>query len=144
MAQTYLEQNCREEPVDVMKGLHAHLKGTRGAVAAICRLNTGTGELTYVGVGNITVRVLGPRAFRLLSGDGIVGYMISTAREQKSTLLVGEVLVMYSDGIRDHFELYECAGILTGGAKAIASGLLQQFGKEDDDASCIALRYLGG
>jgi negative regulator of sigma-B (phosphoserine phosphatase) len=144
MAQAYLEQHCREEPVDVMQGLHACLKGTRGAVAAICRLDTETGELIYVGMGNIIVRVLGPRAFRFVSRDGIVGYMMSTVRGQTSKLVVGDVLVMHSDGIREHLEPSECPGILTGTAKSIATGLLKQFGKENDDASCIALRYLGG
>jgi negative regulator of sigma-B (phosphoserine phosphatase) len=141
-AQAYLEQNYCEKPVDVMQGLHAYLKGTRGAVAAVCRLNTETGELFYVGVGNIVVRVLGPRAFRFVSGDGILGYMMSTVREQSLKLLVGDVLVMHSDGIKEHFESYECPGILTGTAKSIATGLLKQFGRENDDASCIALRFL--
>jgi negative regulator of sigma-B (phosphoserine phosphatase) len=143
-AQAYLEQNCREKPVEVMLGLHTCLKGTRGAVAAICRLDTETGELIYAGMGNIVVRVLGARAFRFVSGDGIVGYIMSTVREQTLTLLVGDVLVMHSDGIKEHFELSECPGILTGDAKSIATGLLRQFGKENDDASCIALRYLRG
>jgi negative regulator of sigma-B (phosphoserine phosphatase) len=88
--------------------------------------------------------VLGARAFRFVSGDGIVGYIMSTVREQTLTLLVGDVLVMHSDGIKEHFELSECPGILTGDAKSIATGLLRQFGKENDDASCIALRYLRG
>ena len=144
IAQGYLEQNCRKELVDVMEGLHECLKGTRGAVAAICCLDTETGELIYVGMGNITVRVLGPRAFRFVSRDGIVGYMMSTVREQTSELVVGDVLVMHSDGIKEHFELSECPGILTGTAKSIATGLLRQFGKENDDASCLVLRYLGG
>ncbi len=61
IAQKYLEQNYCEELVDVMQGLHACLKGTRGAVAALCRLDTETGELIYVGIGNITVRVLGSK-----------------------------------------------------------------------------------
>ena len=144
IAQAYLEQHCREEPVSVMQGLHARLKGTRGAVAAICRLETETGELTYVGTGNIVVRLLGARAFRFVSGDGIVGYMMSTVREQTLKLRVGDVLIMHSDGIREHFELSECPGILTGTAESIAAGLLEQFGKKEDDASCIAVRYLGG
>jgi phosphoserine phosphatase RsbX len=142
-AQTYLEQNCRKEPVEVMQGLHTCLKGTRGAVAAICRLDTATGELVYAGMGNIVVRVLGPRAFRFVSRDGIVGYMMSTVREQTLRLLAGDVLVMYSDGIKEHFELTACSEILTGTAKSIATGLLQQFGKKNDDAACIALRYSG-
>lgn len=143
MAQKYLEQNYRQELVDVMQGLHACLKGTRGAVAALCRLDTKTGKLTYVGIGNITVRVLGPRNSRFVSRDGIVGYMMSTPREQNLKLFAGDALVMYSDGIKEHFELSESPGILTGTAKSIAVGLLNQFGKKNDDASCIALRYLG-
>jgi negative regulator of sigma-B (phosphoserine phosphatase) len=143
IAQKYLEQNYCKELVDVMQGLHACLKGTRGAVAALCSLDTETGELIYVGIGNITVRVLGPRTSRFVSRDGIVGYMMTTPREQTLKLFVGDVLVMYSDGIKEHFELSEYPGILTGTAKSIAVGLLNQFGKKNDDASCIALRYLG-
>ena len=143
IAQKYLEQNYSNELVDVMQGLHACLKGTRGAVAAICRLDTKSGELIFVGIGNITVRVLGPRASRFVSRDGVVGYMMTTPREQTLKLFAGDVLVMYSDGIKEHFELSESPGILTGTAKSIAVGLLNQFGKKNDDASCIALRYLG-
>ena len=143
IAQKYLEQNYCEELVDVMQGLHACLKGTRGAVAAVCRLNAETGELIYVGIGNITVRVLGSRNARFVSGDGIVGYMMTTPREQNLKLFPGDVLVMYSDGIKEHFDLSEYPGILTGNAKSIAVGLLNQFGKKNDDVSCIALKYLG-
>ena len=142
-AQVYLEQNCSKEPVEVMQGLHTCLKGTRGAVAAICRLDIATGELVYVGMGNIVVRVLGPRAVRFVSRDGIVGYMISTVKQQVMKLLVGDVLVMYSDGIKEHFELSGRPDILSGNAESIAAALLERFWKQNDDASCIVLRYLG-
>jgi negative regulator of sigma-B (phosphoserine phosphatase) len=141
-AQAYLEQNCSEELVDVMRVLHRNLKGTRGVVAAICCLDIETGVLRYVGIGNIVVRVLGARPYRFVSGDGIVGYMISSVREQTLNLLAGDVLVMHSDGIKEHFELTECPGLLNGTAKSIATGLLNQFGKKTDDAACIALRCL--
>jgi negative regulator of sigma-B (phosphoserine phosphatase) len=143
-AQAYLEQNCFKEPVEVMQGLHTCLKGTRGAVAAICRLDTATGELIYVGMGNIVVRVLGPRAVRFVSRDGIIGYMMSTVKQQALKLLVGDVLVMYSDGIKEHFELSGRPDLLSGSAESIASALFEQFWKQNDDASCIVLRYLGG
>jgi negative regulator of sigma-B (phosphoserine phosphatase) len=143
-AQAYLEEHCRQEPAEVMQGLHACLKGTRGAVAAICRLDTATGELIYVGMGNIAVRVLGPRAVRFVSRDGVVGYMMSSVKQQALKLLVGDVLVMYSDGIKEHFELSGRPDILSGNAESIATALLEQFWKQNDDASCIVLRYLGG
>lgn len=142
-AQKYLEQNYRQELIDVMKGLHGCLRGTRGAVAAIGRLDIKTGKLIYVGIGNITVRVLGPRNSRLVSSDGIIGYMMSTPKEQTLKLYAGDVLVMHSDGIKEHFDLSKSAGILTGTAKSIAVELLNQFGRSNDDASCIVLRYLG-
>jgi negative regulator of sigma-B (phosphoserine phosphatase) len=142
-AQKWLEQNYRQELIDVMDGLHAWLRGTRGAVAALCRLDVNTGKLIYVGIGNITVRVFGPRNSRFVSRDGIVGYRMSTLKEQTLKLFAGDVLVMHSDGIKEHFELSKSPGILTGTAKSIAVGLLNQFGKRNDDASCIALRYLG-
>lgn len=142
-AQKYLEQNYRQELIDVMEGLHACLRGTRGAVAALCRLDTETGKLIYVGIGNITVRVLGPKNSRFVSRDGIVGYIMSNLKVQTLKLFAGDVLVMYSDGIKEHFELSESPGILRDTAKSIALGLLNQFGKKNDDASCIALKYLG-
>ena len=69
--------------------------------------------------------------------------MLFRSREQTLKLFAGDVLVMYSDGIKEHFELSEYPGILTGNAKSIAVGLLNQFGKQNDDVSCIALKYLG-
>ena len=68
---------------------------------------------------------------------------MSTLKAQTLKLYAGDVLVMYSDGIKEHFEPSECREILMGNAKSIAVGLLNQFGKKNDDASCIALRYLG-
>ena len=73
----------------------------------------------------------------------IVGYMMSTVKEQTVKLLAGDVLVMHSDGIKEHFELSECPEILSGTAESIATALLEQFWKQNDDASCIVLRYLG-
>jgi len=143
-AQAYLEDNCRQEPVEIMQGLHSRLKGTRGAVAAICRLDTATGELIYVGMGNIVVRVLGPRAVRFVARDGVVGYMMSTVKKQAVKLLAGDILVMYSDGIKEHFELAGRPDMLSGSAESIANALLEQFWKQNDDASCIVLKYLEG
>jgi hypothetical protein len=101
-----------------------------------------TGDLMYVGVGNIAVKILGPRAFSFVPRDGVIGYVMPTPREQHRKLYAGDTLVMYSDGIKEHFDPLDCSGLLNGTAESIAGGLLQQFGKKDDDASCIALRYL--
>jgi negative regulator of sigma-B (phosphoserine phosphatase) len=141
MAKQFLAQHCHEALEEVMQGLHLCLKGTRGAVAALCRLHLATGCLSFVGVGNISTRVLGPHSFRLVPRDGIVGYMMMAPKEQTAKLYAGDLLVMHSDGIKENFDTLECAGLLRGTAKSIASGLLNQFGKKEDDASCLVLRY---
>ena len=61
LAEHYVSENYGRDLVDVMQGLHLHLKGTRGVVAAFCLLNRCTGNLRYVGVGNITAKnIRGP------------------------------------------------------------------------------------
>lgn len=142
IAGEYLKANSENELTTMIKGLHEALRGTRGAVGAVCRIDLETGNLHYSGVGNITVKILGPRPFTLVPREGIIGYMIPTPRELQHKLLPGDVLVMYSDGIKEHFDVLECAGLLNNSASGIAELLLEQFGKRDDDASCIVLKIL--
>lgn len=140
-AYEYLEANCRNDLVATMQGLHGHLKGTKGCVAALCRLNIDTGEILYVGIGNIAVKIMGPRAASFVPRDGVVGYIIPTPTGQRHILYPGDTLVMYSDGIREHFNPLDYPGLFDGSAKSIADGLLNHLGKKNDDASCIAVRY---
>jgi len=139
-AQDYLDRHWTDDLVRLMRGLHEHLRGTLGAVAAFCRLDSSTGELAHVGIGNITVRMLGPRAFKMVSRDGVIGYRIPSVKEEKRIFYPSDILVMHSDGIREHFNILDCPGLLSGNAETIAKGILEKFGKQDDDASCIAMR----
>lgn len=141
LAKSYLEHNYEYELTKLMDGLHEHLKGTRGAVAAICHLDILTGKFHYVGIGNITVRILGSDSRRFIPQDGVIGYIIASPREKSIKLHNNNILIMYSDGIKEHFDEFECDGLLKENAKRIADGILKKFGKENDDASCIVLKY---
>lgn len=141
-AERYLEGNYKNSLIDLINGLHLHLKGTRGAVVALCRLEILTGELTYIGVGNITVRIFGGKAIRLTPKGGIVGYKITTPRSINLKLHPEDIIIMYSDGVKEHFDIVECAALLKENAQEITNGVLKQFGKKNDDASCIVLKYL--
>jgi serine phosphatase RsbU (regulator of sigma subunit) len=141
-AEKYLEENYKGNLIDVINGIHQHLKGTRGAVVALCHLEILTGELTYIGIGNITVRILGLKTSRLTPKGGIVGYKITTPRSINLKLYQDDIVLMYSDGIKEHFDIVECAALLKEEAQDIAYGILKQFGKKNDDASCIAIKYL--
>ena len=141
-AEKYLMQNIKSDLVNLIKGLHEHLKQTRGVVLALCRLNIDTGDLVFSGIGNISAKILGPRHIHLNTQDGIVGYMMTTPKEQRFKLYPGDILVMTSDGVRENFDLIECAELLKSSAEVITRGILERYGKKNDDASCLTLKLL--
>ncbi len=126
---------------DVMNRLHRHLMGSRGAVAGLCILDRETSLLRYIGVGNTVIRRFGSGEVRLISRPGIVGGNRRTPREECMTLSPGDVVLLYTDGVKDRFQLTEYPQLLQHKAETIARTVVQRFGKEHDDAACIALRY---
>ena len=62
-------------------------------------------------------------------------------REQQMTLYPRAVVVMYTDGVRDRFELRDYPQLPVHDARTITRTLIRLFGKDNDDAACIAVRY---
>lgn len=141
-ANTWLDEHHAEPLSNMISGLHGHLAGTRGAVAAICKFETDTGILQYTGVGNIALRIVGRQSASLVLPDGVLGYGVLHASVHSMKIYPGTTLIMHSDGISTHFDILECPEILFKPAKEISEALLDRFGMKDDDASCIAMKYL--
>ncbi|MBF0508948.1 MAG: SpoIIE family protein phosphatase, partial [Deltaproteobacteria bacterium] len=121
MAAEFILEDLHRDLIEMMTGLHARLKGTRGAVATLCRLNIPSGELHYVGVGNITTRVFGTKNYSFISRDGIIGYMMSSPKLRIEKLSPGDILILTSDGLKEHFDQDEFPGLLCGSAQEIAA-----------------------
>jgi phosphoserine phosphatase RsbX len=124
----------------LMAELHAHLRGGRGAVVTLCRFDAATGKLAVVGVGNITARLFADEAVRIAGRDGIVGYSMPTPKRHEAVMFPGDVLMLYSDGVREQFDIFDRPGLLVGNAAEISRRVLDAFAKGDDDASCLVLR----
>jgi serine phosphatase RsbU (regulator of sigma subunit) len=141
-AQRFLDSGLEPgDPIKLLRGLHDALRGTRGAAAGLAVFDADEGLVRYAGVGNTAIRRFGTVADRLVSVDGIIGGTMRTPREQRMRLSPRDIVVMYSDGVRDHFELSEYPTLLLGNAEKIARGVIRRFAKEHDDAACIAVRY---
>ena len=138
---SFLRQSWTPSVTDTLEGLHETIKGSRGAAAGLAVLDADTGELRYCGVGNTVIRRLGPRPATLASRDGIIGGQMRTPREEQLQLTEGDVVLLYTDGVRTHFALEEYPELLSERAGAAAANVVRRFGKEHDDASCIVLRY---
>ena len=138
----YFKDTQKNDLVALMKNLHGYLKGTRGAVGGAGFLYKKTGVVEYVGLGNISLRKMGKKDVRTLSNEGIIGYIIPTPRIKRLQLSAGETLLLYTDGIKDHFHMDELPeGLLDKDAKHIAGGVMKRFYKGNDDAACISIRY---
>jgi len=140
----YLEENYRKDLIEIIQGLHAEIMHSRGAVIAVCLLDLKAGELKYIGVGNIVVRKFGSSSVSIVSRSGIIGYMLPTPKEEIMQLYDGDILILHTDGIKSYFELGEYPELLKDDAKTVATHIIHQFGKEEDDAACIVLRYRRG
>lgn len=139
-AKTYILNNINSNPSKLLSELHEILKPTRGAVIALGKLNVLTGETVFSGIGNIQTKILGPRTLQIIPNDGIVGYMMSTPKEQRIRLHPGDILIMTSDGVKEHFDPLECTDLFSKSAEIISKGMIDRYGKKEDDASCLIIK----
>ncbi|RLB63347.1 MAG: hypothetical protein DRG80_01250 [Deltaproteobacteria bacterium] len=139
----YMAKNHRMDLAELVEGLHDHVrrKGARGAVIGACRLEKKTGALRYLSIGDITIRKFGATPKTLVSIPGIVGEATRTLHQRATRLDDGDVLALYSDGVNYHFRLEDYPLMLKHDASTIARNIIETFGKDHDDASCIVLRY---
>lgn len=142
VCKNFLEKNCTGDLAATLNNLHEYIRSlNKGAVVCICRLDIATGELRYVGAGNISLRRFGSTNTRVVYGRGIVGYQMPTPREEMLRLRDEDVLILHTDGVKEHFDIADYPELLKDNVQKIAETIIRQFGKRDDDAACIALRY---
>ncbi|WP_017307174.1 SpoIIE family protein phosphatase [Spirulina subsalsa] len=141
LMQNFLQENWTVDLRTTLFSLHDHCKGTLGAAVGLGLLKVQTGELSYCGIGNTTIRVVGRQSKRLYSVDGIVGNRMRTPVEQKLYLTPTDILLMYTDGVKDRFEVDDYPQLLYESPQSLARNIVRQFEKVYDDATCLVLRY---
>jgi len=140
-AERFLRNHWSSDVLDTMHRLHSELKGTIGAGAGLCVVDRVTREVRYTSVGNTVLRTFGPRATRLISTDGIIGIRFRTPAVQAAPLNESGIILLYTDGVSDHFDVEQYPQIHYHSASAIAHKIVASFGKPYDDATCMAMRY---
>jgi serine/threonine protein phosphatase PrpC len=135
------------EPVDLLvKRCHRGLRGTRGAVMSLAAFSARDGEMTWVGVGNVTGLLLraDQKAERpretLLSRGGVVGYNLPSLYPVVHSVYPGDVLVFATDGLRSSFT---DDVTLDDSPQQTADRLLETYCRGTDDALVLIARYVG-
>ncbi len=141
-AEEFLRNSWSCDVLETLYRLHSVLKGTIGAAAGLCALDRGSREVSYAGVGNTVLRTFGVRSTRLVSADGIIGSRFRTPAVQSAPLNEASVMLLYTDGVRDRFDVEQYPQILDQSASVIARRIVARFGKSYDDATCMAMRFV--
>lgn len=132
------------QPVlQLIEDCHRAVRATRGLVLSLASIDAVRGELSWAGVGNVEAVIFPPGADRpqdrIVPRNGVVGYRLPPMRLTTLPIAPGSTLLFGSDGLRHDFADEKPPDDLA----AAADYLLQTFGKMDDDATVLLVRYLG-
>jgi anti-sigma regulatory factor (Ser/Thr protein kinase) len=125
----------------ILQETHRALQGTRGAAVAVARLDSGSGNLTFAGVGNIAGCIRDRGASRhLISHNGIVGSNLRKVQEFVSPWPSHALLVMHSDGLGTRWNLDQYPGLEVLYPALIAAILYRDFSRRHDDVTVLVYR----
>jgi anti-sigma regulatory factor (Ser/Thr protein kinase) len=128
-------------PAEILEELHLSLRSTRGAVAAVARIDFAREEVAYGGVGNIAAMIVtGAETKRLLSHNGTLGGSAARLRQLIYPFTRNALLVMSTDGLSSAVDVTKYPGLAGRSSAVIAGTLMRDFRRERDDATVIAVR----
>jgi len=128
---------------------HEALRKTRGAVLSLASFDLVVSTMTWAGIGNVEAVLLRARPGErgdladatLLPRGGIVGSRLPSLRVETLGVGSGDLLVMTTDGIRAGYadEIDREAS-----PESIASSILANHARAEDDAGVLVARLRGG
>jgi serine phosphatase RsbU (regulator of sigma subunit) len=135
-----LTQNPRLPPASALEACHLALRGTRGAAMWVGSIDVDSGRLVYAGVGNVEARLwqVGKQV-RLIGQRGIVGATLPHIRAYDAALADGWVLVVYTDGLRERFNLEDTPALVRNDPRNLADTLLKDWSRATDDALVVVI-----
>lgn len=139
-AAAWLRREASPDVGALLQRLHEVLRGTLGAAAGLCWVDEATGEARWAGVGNVVLRMAGSRELRMAGADGVLGHVLPAVRVHALGLAPGDLVLLCSDGIREQVGVEAYPGLLGDSAAYVARHVVDCFGREHDDATCVALR----
>ncbi|KPV50809.1 stage II sporulation protein E [Kouleothrix aurantiaca] len=124
---------------ELIRQAHTALHNTRGAVIGVVRLDIAQAQASYIGVGNIGVQVYSRQPIKPISKNGILGFRLPTLLELHYTYDPGDLFVLYSDGISQHFAQDTSISIRQP-PQTMADSILAGYGKTSDDATVLVIK----
>ena len=137
----FRERAIRDGAQELLEAIHAALRGTRGAAAAIAVLDRERQELVYAGIGNIAGAIVaGTDSHNLVSLSGIVGHQMRKVQTFTYACPSGALLILHSDGLTTQWRLDRYPGLIQRAPAVIAGILYRDCKRSRDDASILVAR----
>jgi anti-sigma regulatory factor (Ser/Thr protein kinase) len=134
-------ENAKLGPKGILEKAHAALKNTRGAAAAIARIDRTEKTIFFAGVGNITGVVFTDNQSRsMVSYNGTVGHRMPKVAEFVYPWCPQSVLIMHSDGLATQWDLNRYPGLATRHPALIAAVLYRDFKRTRDDMTVVVAK----
>jgi serine phosphatase RsbU (regulator of sigma subunit) len=144
-------QTLHESPLETLDSLvlrcHHKLRATRGVVMSLARLDLANSRLTWLGIGNVTGVLFRARAGEslqvresLLLRGGALGHRLPSLQSSSLQLAAGDTLVLATDGVASTFDQ---EALPPTSAPQLAGQILARYGKGNDDALVLVVRYQG-
>jgi len=141
----YLEQHF-DQPLDnLFRGVERACRATRGVVMALARFDLATKKLTMASVGNIEVRLLARNIpVQPLVRRGVLGLNAPNPVLTEHLWTPDAILMMHSDGLSGRWRWDQISRLANESVNQIASELLLDFGKSEDDVTVLVVTNARG
>jgi len=142
-----IERSTQVLPTALVSECHRALQATRGVVMGLLHVDARADALTWIGVGDVRAVLqraepTGPaKVEALFTHNGVVGRSLPPLRPVMRSLLVGDTVIVATDGLRGGFAP-EPRG--NEPPDRMASDLLERYAVATDDALVLVARYRGG
>ncbi len=131
----------RGQPLqEIFTGGDAALRHTRGVVMGIAEVDPVSGSVTYAGIGNIRIVVFGDKLLHLSNRYSILGAGIKAPPLEAAPYRKGDLVVMYTDGIKENVDLLRYNPGMNGDIQKLAEAILEDYGVTTDDAAVLVFR----
>lgn len=124
---------------NIMRQCHLALRGTRGAVMAVLKIDSARRQVSYAGVGNVDLHSQSASGFRPINAYGILGSRLPDVRAFGGAYTPGDVFVLSTDGLTRRFSLDQLPAVQGQPPQTLAEQIAAGFGRPEDDLTVLVV-----
>jgi len=145
----YVGHHLSQSLDELFAGCDQALRNTRGVAMSTAIVEEDAGTLTCAGIGNARAMIVreprakkaGGKTIILSSNYGIVGGGYKTLSPETVPLMPGDLVILHTDGVEETIGVSRYDDALRADLQRLAERIIQDWGRETDDAAVLVFRY---